>query len=266
MDIEPERAATMLNLAVAYLGRSALGDVDRAIIRLSEVLDIQPDYASAYVNRASAYIARGGPGDVGRAFEDLDEALNIEPVLPSTHLMLGNAYVARRQDGDLQLAVSELSRAIELSPDWPAPYFNRGLVHSELGNWDQSLSDLARAQELSPREVSYNSTLCLQLAVTGQADAGLPYCHQAVADELGSLSRDTQGLANALTGQTEAAIADFDAFLEWVEASPKQSCRAHYRASRTAWVQSLRAGDNPFDRESLVELRARPAPPGAAPC
>ena len=43
--------------------------------------------------------------------------------------------------------------------------------------------------QLGPREVSYNSTLCLQLAVTGQADAALPHCHQAVADELGSLSR-----------------------------------------------------------------------------
>ena len=121
-DIEPERvSATMLNLAVAYLGRSALGDVDRAIISLSEALDIQPDYASAYVNRANVYVTRGGPGDLGRALDDLEEALDIDPVLPSTHLMLGNAYVARRQDGDLQLAIAEFSRAIELSPTGPPP-------------------------------------------------------------------------------------------------------------------------------------------------
>ena len=266
LTIEPQRAATNLNLAVGYMERGDIGDVDRAIASLSEALEMQGDYASAYVNRAGAYVAKGSATDLERAFDDLEKALDIEPQLPSAYLVHGNAYLARGHNGDLQLAINEFSHAIDLSPDWPEPYFNRGLVHSQLGDWDQSLSDLQRAQELGPREVTYNSTLCLQLAVTGQAGAALPYCDEAVAGDFTSLSRHSSGVANALAGRTSAAIADFETFLSWVDASPKKSCRAHYRPSRQAWLQALKAGADPFDAETLVGLRATPVPLGGAPC
>ena len=266
LTIEPQRAATNLNLAVAYMERGAVGDVDRAIASLSEALEMQEDYASAYVNRAGAYVARGSATDLERAFNDLEKVLDMEPQLPSAYLVHGNAYLARGHNGDLQLAINEFSHAIDLSPDWPQPYFNRGLVHSQLDDWDQSLSDLQRAQELSPRDVTYNNTLCLQLAVTGQAGAALPYCDEAVAGDFTSLSRHSSGVANALVGRTSAAIADFEIFLSWVDASPKESCRAHYRRSRQAWLQTLKAGADPFDAATLVELRPTPAPPGGVPC
>ena len=83
--IDPERTATNLNLAVAYLERDVSGDADRALGSLNEALDIDPEYASAYVNRAWAYVARGGPGDVDRAFDDIEEALDIEPELASAY-------------------------------------------------------------------------------------------------------------------------------------------------------------------------------------
>ena len=266
MTIRPAHAATYVNLAAAYVERGSDADLDRAIDDLTEALEIQPGYASAYVNRAGAYIARGDPGDLERAFDDLEEALDSEPDLAPAHLSHGNAYIARGSEGDLQLAATEFSRAIDLAPDSPVAYFNRGLVYSEMDDWVRSISDLRRAQELSPNDVTFNRVLCWQMAVTGDPDGALPYCDRAVAHDPSGQARGSRGLAYALTGRVEKAVADFEAFLEWVDASPKESCRSHYRPSREEWIEELRSGDNPFDSETLRELRVRPVSPGDAPC
>ena len=264
--IDPDRAATNLNLAVAYLERADAGDADRALGSLNEALDIDPEYASAYVNRAWVYVARGGPGDVDRAFDDIEEALDIEPDLASAYLTRGNAFLARGTPGDAELAIAEFSRAIELAPDSPAAYFNRGLAHSELKDWSASLTDLRRAHDLEPRRLVYSSTLCLQLAVSGNAAEAMPYCDQAVAADPGELSKDSRGLANALLGHDDEAVADFEAFLAWVDSSPKDGCRTHYGASRAAWVEALKAGETPFDPAAIADLRPRPTVSIAAPC
>ena len=264
--IDPDRAATNLNLAVAYLERADAGDADRALGSLNEALDIDPEYASAYVNRAWVYVARGGPGDVDRAFDDIEEALDIEPDLASAYLTRGNAFLARGTPGDAELAIAEFSRAIELAPDSPAAYFNRGLVYSQLEHWSASLTDLRRARDLDPRRLVYNSTLCLQLAVAGDPDEAMPYCDQAVAADPGGLSRDGRGLANALLGRDDEAIADFEAFLAWVDRSQKDGCRSRYGESRAAWVEALKAGQEPFDPAALADLRPRPTVSIAEPC
>ena len=264
--VSPERAASSLNLAVAYLERGAGGDVDRALTSLNEALAVDSGYASAYVNRAGAYIARGAPGDVARALDDIEEALDIDPDLASAYLTRGNAYLARGESGDAELAIAELSRAIELAPDSPEAHFNRGLVYSELEHWSASLTDLRRARDLDPRRLVYNSTLCLQLAVAGDPEEAMPYCDQAVAADPGGLSRDGRGLANALLGRDDEAIADFEAFLAWVDMSPKDGCRSRYGVSRAAWVEALKTGEAPFDPAALADLRPRPAVSIAAPC
>ena len=266
MTIRPARAATYVNLAAAYVERGSDADLDRAINDLTEALEIQPGYASAYVNRAGAYLARGDPGDLERAFEDLEEALDSEPDLAPAHLSRGNAYIARGSEGDLQLAATEFSRAIDLAPDSPVAYFNRGLVYSEMDDWVRSISDLRRAQELSPNDVTFNRVLCWQMSVTGDPDGALPYCDRAVAHDPSGQARGSRGLAYALTGRLEKAIAEFEAFLAWVDTSPKDSCRSHYRPSRMDWIEELRSGDSPFDSQTLRELRVRPVSPGNAPC
>ena len=264
--IKPERAATHLNLAVAYVERGFQGDLGYAIESLNEAISLQSDYASAYVNRAGAYIARRSEGDIGHALEDIGTALEINPEMASAHLNRGNAYLVRSSADDNQLALGEFTRAIQLAPDSPLAHFNRGLVYSELGDISSSLRDLRQAQELSPNDGIYNRTLCWQLGVSGDPEGAWPYCDAAVAYDPDGLARDARGMVNALRGRNKQAIADFEAFLEWVDESPKDSCESHYRASRTAWIESLGAGDNPFGPSTLFDLRARPVLPGATPC
>ena len=264
--INPDHAATYVNLAAAHVERGTDADLDRAIAELTEALEIQPGYPSAYVNRAGAYVARDNPGDLDRAFEDLNEALDGDPDLAPAHVARGNAHLARRGEGDLARALEDYSRAIELDPNSSTAYFNRGLVYSEMEDLTASLSDLRRAQTLSPNNVVFNRVLCWQMAVSGIPQDSLPVCERAVAHDPTSQSREARGVAYALTGRPEKAIADLEAFLAWVDASPKDSCRDLYMQSRENWTEDLRSGNDPFDPATLVELRVRPVSPGAAPC
>ena len=266
LDIEPDRAATYLNLAVAYIERGSRDDLDRAITALNKALDIRSDYAPAYVNRSAAYTARGEPGDLDRAFEDINKAIELQPELASAHLGLGNAYLDRSLPGDLELSIAAFSRAIDLAPGYARAYFNRGLVHSALENLHSSLADLRRAHELKPANVTFNSTLCWQMAVTGDAENALRRCDAAATHDPSGRTLDSRGFVYALLGEHDKAIADFEAFLDWVDTSPKETCADYYRPSRSDWIEKLRAGQNPFDTQPLIELRVRPVSFGDAPC
>ena len=264
-EIDPEDAATYLNRAVAYMERGSGRDVDHSIATLTKAMTLRSDYAPAYVNRAGAYVQRNGPGDLDRAFGDLERALRIEPDLAPAYLTRGNAYLTLGGAGSLHLAKQDLERAIELAPNSARAYYNRGLVHSALGDLDSSVADLQRAHSLRPDEPSYNNTLCWQMGVSGKPALALPYCDAAVADNVG-LARDGRGLVYATMGRHADAIAEFEAFLDWVNDSVKESCRRHYHASRSSWLRTLREGVNPFDPATLSRLNIRPVGPGHDPC
>ena len=266
VSISPDGAGRQLNLAVAYTERGLDGDLDRALDSLGQALTVQSNYAAALSNRAGVYAARGAPGDIELAFEDVNRALEIEPELVSAHLMRGNLYLAMGSDTDPERAVQEYRRAIELAPGSPEPYFNRALAHSDVNDLAASLADLRRAYELKPNDPMYARILCWQLAVSGNAGAALPYCQEAVASDPNGLARDAMGLVNALTGETETAIDDFQAFLEWTDSTSRAACASHYRPSRESWIESLKSGRDPFDPAALRDLRLRPVAPGSEPC
>lgn len=266
LDIEPDRAATYLNLAVAYIERGGRDDLERAIADLDKALELNSDYASAYVNRSAAYIARGEPDDLDRAFDDISMALETQPDLASAYVGLGNAYLNRSLPGDLELALGEFSRAIDLDATYARAYFNRGLVHSELENLGSSVSDLRRAQGLKPTDITFNNTLCWQMAVTGDPENALRFCNISATQDSSGRTLDSRGFAHALLGEYDKAVADFERFLGWTKTSPKESCTAYYHPSRSEWIEELRAGQNPFDNQRLTDMRIRPVPFGEAPC
>ena len=212
------------------------------------------------MNRAAAFIARGEEGDIDRALDDIETALEIDPDLSAAYLNRGNAYVARGSGGDLQIALGEFSKAFRLAPASPQALFNRALVYSEIGEMDRSLTDLRRAQEVSPNEEVYNRTLCRQMAVTGDAEAGRDFCKLALEYDPEGLSRDAMGLANALSGRVALAIADFESFVEWVDESARPACKSQYLESRVSWLNALRGGEYPFDEATLYRTTGKTCP------
>ncbi len=125
-----------------------------------------------------------------------------------------------------------------------------GQLYLELPDFDRAKTVLLRAMDPPPSEPAALANLRFLL----------------VAADPGGLSRDSRGLANALLGRNDEAVADFEAFLAWVDRSQKDGCRSRYGASRAAWVEALKADDEPFDPAALPDLRPRPIVSIAAPC
>ncbi|NIM49704.1 MAG: hypothetical protein GTN62_05610 [Gemmatimonadales bacterium] len=93
------------------------------------------------------------------------------------------------------------------------------------------------------------NNLCWWGSLWGHAADVMTACDRAVAlipDDGGN--RDSRGLARALTGDLDGAIVDFEAFVAWTPDDED-------RAQRQGWIDTLRAGENPFTPEVLEALR-----------
>ncbi|MEH1925926.1 tetratricopeptide repeat protein [Nostoc sp.] len=93
------------------------------------------------------------------------------------------------------------------------------------------------------------NTLCWRGSLQKQAADVLPACDKAVAlaPEDGNI-RDRRGLARALTGDTQGAITDFEAYI--AQTQDKES-----KAQRQRWVKDLQAGKNPFTDAEIKKLQ-----------
>lgn len=214
-------------------------------------------WVSTYNNRGIAYLRRGEAGDLDRAIADLTRVIVALPDDATAYNNRGAVYLERRAAGDLLRAVRDFTRAIDLMPKAHAAYFNRGLAYFALGEaYDgQSLADLRRARTLQPDAPGPNNALCWQLSLLGRPEEALPYCEAAVATDPTAMSRDSRGLAYALLGRTAEAVADFEAFLAWLDTQPEKTYQ-RYGPRRQAWLEALRAGRNPFHTGELRSLRS----------
>ncbi len=262
----PEAVSAHINRAVAFMERDQMGDLRQALTDLNRALGLEPESAGALVNRAVVYTRMNTPGDLDRAFEDLDRAIEIQNDFAAAYANRGNVYLQRGLDGDLERALGEFTRAIELDPDSPMTFFNRGLVHSAIGDMDMSIADLRHAQELDPSDFTVNNTLCWQLGAQRRPEEALPFCELALQEDPEGQARDSRGLVYALMGRHADASADFRAFLDWASASAGGECEAYYSPSRLAWIEKLEAGQDPFDVETLRDLRVKPATIGTDTC
>ncbi|MDE5084999.1 MAG: hypothetical protein O4859_28865, partial [Trichodesmium sp. St18_bin1] len=59
---------------------------------------------------------------------------------------------------------------------------------------------------------------------------------------------DSRGLARALSGYIEVAIADFQVYVNWTSNEER-------KAQRQEWIKALQAGENPFTDKLLKELQ-----------
>lgn len=128
------------------------------------------------------------------------------------------------------------------------------LTLAEGGNGPAALQAFNALDAHSPGLLTADNwnALCWQGSLAGHAAAVLPACERAVAldPENGGI-RDSRGLARALTGDLAGAIADFEAFIRW---APDYQLDELVPA-RSAWIDALRAGENPFDQATLLALQ-----------
>lgn len=122
----------------------------------------------------------------------------------------------------------------------------------EARQFDSVFATIARAR-LNQAPVSFWKRtwhrVCWYGSLHGHAARALASCDAAVALDTATItSRDGRGLARALSGDLKGATTDFAYVVEHASAGTLLDKRA-------AWLEALRAGNNPFTPQVLDELR-----------
>ncbi|MBN3897857.1 MAG: ribosome assembly protein 4, partial [Nostoc sp. NOS(2021)] len=183
----------------------------------------------------------------------------------ATVLVIQGEKLARNEDVDN--AITKFRQAqqwdtnLRFEPQAKAQEFvNKGKAERSVdeGNsrlqekkFKEALAAYTAALKFDPKaEILTSSwnTLCRNGSLQKQAADVLPACEQAVALVPDGKNRDSRGLARALTGDTQGAIEDFEAYIAQTE--DKDS-----KAQRQRWVKDLRAGKNPFTDAEIKKLR-----------
>ncbi len=243
-------------LGIAYQ-HSNPPDLDGAIDAYSEAIGAWPLMVSSRLNRGAAYEARKQSGDLQQALKDAEAVVTIAPDWApgynnraSIRLNIGGAK-------NLELALIDLEKTLTLNPDLPEAYINQAFIFLRQGHpMDEIAPVLEKALELRPGYgIAFNS-LCWGYATEQQPEVAMPYCEQAAQTEPAKATfKDSRGLAYALLGDYPAAIADFKAYIDWLETEQPGNTWEEELALRQEWVNLLEEGENPFTPEVLVKLR-----------
>ncbi|MBD2100972.1 TIR domain-containing protein [Leptolyngbya sp. FACHB-261] len=166
--------------------------------------------------------------------------------------------------GDVKGAVGTLRRAMTWDPSLTfnleaearqlaAPaILEKGKKLVEGGSIEEALAAYTEARKLDPTlKISAQDwdSLCWFGSLSGHAAEVLDACEKAVApDPKDGEIRNSRGLARALTGNTQGAIEDFQAFIAWTDNQER-------KARRQRWIAALEAGKNPFTKQELESLR-----------
>ncbi len=258
-------AQARLHFLLGYVAqRGHPSDLDGAIESYSQALALRPELISAHNNRGVAYLQRGGPGDAARAVEDLTPVIEATPGDAVAYSNRGAAYLNLATPGNnapgldveeaLTHAIADLDRAVELDPEAPQAYFNRGLAYIRRGERLRWQADLERVLALNADHAGALNALCWGYALDREPELALPYCERAVALDPEGPSRDSRGIVYAELGRTQEAIADFEVYLASLRSRAENDYKK-YGPRREAWLDALRAGENPFGRTTLEQLR-----------
>jgi eukaryotic-like serine/threonine-protein kinase len=132
-------------------------------------------------------------------------------------------------------------------------YRDQALSAAKKANAEQAYQYAARAVQWSPTGEDWNS-LCWYGSLAGHAQEALRACDQAVSLQPENAGwRDSRALARALTGDYAGAIEDYQYFVDWLKQYSNENI-LKIRQERESWIAALKAGQNPFDTETLKAL------------
>ena len=141
----------------AESGVSAAG-YDRADAFYRQALALDPNFAEAAADLARSRLSRHWfvspltPAELEEVKTLVDRALALAPTSPEAHFALGLFfYWGHRQ---YENALAEFNRTLELQPNNADARAYCAWVYRRRGEWERSLTDSQRAEELDPRDAS----------------------------------------------------------------------------------------------------------------
>ena len=160
------------------------------------------------------------------------EILTGDPNLAFIHFNAGNCQVHL---GDNDGAIASYREAVRLKPDFSEAYTNLASIYGKLERYAEAIPFFESALRTAPDNGSVYASLGLLYLNSGQAGKSLPYLNKAVSiDPKNAQAYNSLGAACARTGDTAAAVANFEKYLGLTK-DPKEVERV------AAIVQDLKA-------------------------
>src|SRR2546430_562609 len=232
-----------------YLLRRNLEDYRRSIAQYDEAIRLDPDYALAYAERSEAWTLSGDLSGQGKtawpkARSDAERAVAIAPALAEAHAALG--WVRFFAEWKFAEGLSELKRAQELSPANPTTNELLARVIVYVGKLNEAEKQARHAVELDPLSGSVQNNLARVLWFEGKLDQA-----DAVARNSAEL---TPAAASCHRWQVLVAIKrrDSETALREAQLEPDPT----YRLFLLALAHYVR-GDRAAADASLAELIAK---------
>ncbi|NER23192.1 MAG: hypothetical protein F6J96_21325 [Symploca sp. SIO1C2] len=177
------------------------------------------------------------------------------------------------KEGKLQKAIASYQQAQKLDPNvdldpetetleqdleavmrtWTPVLIQKGENLAREGEIEKAIAKYQEAQELDPTvKITADSwnNVCWFGSLHRQAAKVLEACKNAVAlasETEKGMFRDSRGVARVMTGNTQDAIEDFQAFIESTDSD-------NNKKQRQGWIKDLQAGKNPFTEEEIERL------------
>jgi serine/threonine-protein kinase len=232
-----------------YLLRRNLEDYRRAIAQYDQAIRLDPDYALAYAERSEAWTLSGDLSGQGKtawpkARSDAERAVAIAPALAEAHAALG--WVRFFAEWKFAEGLSELKRAQELSPANPTTNELLARVIVYVGKLNEAEKQARHAVELDPLSGSAQNNLARVLWFEGKLDQ---------ADAVGRKTAElTPAAASSHRWQVLVAIkrGDSETALREAQLEPDPT----YRLFLLALAHYVR-GDRAAADVSLAELIAK---------
>ena len=169
---------------------------DRADAFYRQALARDPNFAEAAAELARSRLSRHwevsplASAELEEVKSLIDRALALAPNSPEAHFALGLFfYFGHRQ---YEMALGEFNRTLELQPNNALARQYRAYVYRRRGEWERSLVDFQRAEELGPRDAEIPTNI----GVTYQA---LRLWKDAERAELRALAIDLHNTLAALS-------------------------------------------------------------------
>jgi tetratricopeptide (TPR) repeat protein len=142
LDYDAKDAATYIRRGYAFV---ALKQYEKALNDFTKTIEFNTTFKPyAFNNRANV---KRLLKDYEGALKDVNESISIDSLNAFAYSNRG--LILLEMNGP-QAAQKDLDRAIELNNQVAELYFNRAAYYDVLGQYDKSIADYAKAQDLAP--------------------------------------------------------------------------------------------------------------------
>jgi tetratricopeptide (TPR) repeat protein len=185
------------------------GKTDQAITEFQNVLRSRPDFPPAHYALGRAYAEKK---DYDNAEAEFQRAIALNPKNENSYYNLGFAYLEQKKlpqaretfqrllgvssqsadahfglaavamaEQNYQLAIQEFQAAARLVPDMQGVYFNEGLAHAKLGQWDDAIASFKKELEKSGDDYDTDLALANAYEAKGMKQEAADYRQKAAA-------------------------------------------------------------------------------------